>query len=180
MAQPNNAILVDALDRYFAAYASTRELAAEFIAKRRHPVEILILLCARLDALASDAAKDGTSSRKAFTGFVTAYGGQRDLLGSVSIADLYYELSFHRWLLDGTIPKPGRLRVFSNVDEPIVHLLEDADLPLTLQNFWKASRHSHARLQAAVSGRSWPTFEQKTLRKTSGSSKRNCERFEEH
>ncbi len=127
-----NKLLEDALDGYFLRFESTRELASEFIAKRKYPVETLILLCARLDALASDAADDETSSKRAFTSFVGAYGGKRDLLNSVSIGDLYYELAYHRWLLEGTIPAPGRVHRFSKLDEPIIHLLEDAGLPLTL------------------------------------------------
>jgi hypothetical protein len=134
MNRPKNQVLEGALDRYFASFDCTRELASKLILKRKHPVEILILLCARLDALASDAAKDETSSKNAFTRFVTAYGGQRDLLNSISIGDLYYELMYHRWLLEGMIPAPGRLHIFSRLDEPIIHLLEHAGLPLTLKD----------------------------------------------
>ena len=135
MNRPINKALEGALDRYFASFDGTRELAAELIAKRKHPIEALILLCARLDALASDAAKDDMSSRKAFTAFVAAYGGHRDLFNSVSVGDLYYELTYHRWLLEGMIPSPGRLQhVFSRLDEPILHLLDEAGLPLTLKD----------------------------------------------
>lgn len=76
MNQRKNEVLESALDRYFASFDSTRELVSGFIAQREHPVETLILLCARLDALASDAAEGETSSRKAFTSFVTNYGGK--------------------------------------------------------------------------------------------------------
>jgi hypothetical protein len=134
MNRPINKALVGALDKYFASFDGTRELAAELIAKRKHPIEALILLCARLDALASDAAKDDMSSRKAFTAFVAAYGGHRVLLNSVSIGDLYYELNYHRWLLEGMIPSPGRLHLFSRLNEPILHLLDEAGLPLTLKD----------------------------------------------
>ena len=134
MNRPINKALEGALDRYFASFDGTRELAAELIAKRKHPTEALILLCARLDALASDAAKDDMSSRKAFTAFVAAHGGHRDLLNSVSVGDLYYELSYHRWLLEGMIPSPGRLHVFSRLNAPILHLLDEAGLPLTLKD----------------------------------------------
>ena len=130
--KPKNEILESALNKYFSLFDDTRRLVFEFIARREHSAEILILLCARLDALASDAAKDGTPSRRAFTSFITAYGGQRDIFNSVSIADLYYELAFHRWLLEGMIPAPGRLHIFSRNQEPIVQLLEDAGLPITL------------------------------------------------
>jgi len=131
---PNDTRLADALNRYFVNFESTHDLVLEFIEKRKHPVETLILLCARLDALASDAADNEASSKKTFTTFVAAYGGKRDLFNSVSVGDLYYELAYHRWLLEGTIPAPGRLHRFSRLDEPIIHLLEDAGLPLTLRD----------------------------------------------
>jgi hypothetical protein len=101
---------------------------------RKNPVEILILLCSRLDALASDSTVEGTPSKQAFTRFVTTYGGNKDLFNSVSIGDLYYEMAYHRWRLEGTIPKPGRLYRFSRVDDPIIQLLDGAGLPLTLKH----------------------------------------------
>jgi hypothetical protein len=41
-------ILNDALENYFSIFDSTRSLATELIRKRKNPVEVLILLCARL------------------------------------------------------------------------------------------------------------------------------------
>jgi len=38
--------------------------------------------------------------------------------------DLYYGLGFHRWLAEGMIPKPGRLFRFSDLDDPIISLLD--------------------------------------------------------
>lgn len=132
MNQTNTSLLTTALDSYFANFESTRELASELILERKHPVEALILLCARLDALASDAASEETSRKKAFSNFVARYGGQKGLL-SVSLGDLYYELGYHKWALAGTIPLAGRLHRFSHVDDPFIHFLEDAGLPLTLK-----------------------------------------------
>jgi hypothetical protein len=123
-----------ALDRYFQRFSSTQRLVIELIASRKNPIEILILTCSRLDALASDSTAEGTASKQAFTHFVTAYGGNNDLFNSVSIGDLYYELAYHRWLLEGTIPEPGRLYRFSRVDDPIIQLLDEVGLPLTLEH----------------------------------------------
>jgi len=134
MKQLANNRLEDALDRYFANFNGTLDLAIKLITDRKNPIEVLILLCARLDALASDAAKDDMPSRKAFTSFVTAYAGHRDLLSSISVGDLYYELGYHRWLLEGMIPSPGRVHIFSRLDEPIIHLLDEAGLPVTLKD----------------------------------------------
>jgi hypothetical protein len=107
---------------------------SDLVVRREHPFDVLILLCARLDALASDAVAEGTSSKQAFTKFVTTYAGHRDLFEAVSVPDLYHELLYHRWLMEGTVEKAGRLHRFSKVDDPILHLLEDAGLPLTLKD----------------------------------------------
>jgi hypothetical protein len=109
--------LKQALDKYFNLFDSTKDLVKTLIKERRNPIEILILLCSRLDALASDSTSEGTPSKQAFMRFVTTYGDNNDLLESVSIGDLYYELAYHRWRLEGTIPKPGRLHRFSRVDD---------------------------------------------------------------
>ena len=52
-------------------------------------------------------------------------------MGSVSLGDLYYELGFHRWLAEGMIPKPGRLHRFSDLDDPIISLLDRSGIALT-------------------------------------------------
>lgn len=106
----------------------------DLIRRREHPIEALILLCARLDALASDAAPEGITSKQASRQFLEAYSGERGFFESVSVGDLYYELGYHHWLLEGTIPKPGRLFRFSKVNDPVLHLLEDAGLPLVLKD----------------------------------------------
>jgi hypothetical protein len=82
------------LDRYFSIFESTIELADALIKEKRHAQEILILLCARLDALASDAASGEVHNSEAFTRFVTCYGGHRKLFESVSVGDLYYDLTY--------------------------------------------------------------------------------------
>lgn len=134
MTAQDNQTISEPINRYFSHFESTLTLVSELASVGKFAAEVLILLCARLDALASEAAPEGTPSKQAFVDFVTAYGGDRDLFQSVSIADLYYELSFHRWLLQGTLPEPGRLHRFSRIDDPILHLLEDAGLPLTLED----------------------------------------------
>jgi hypothetical protein len=84
--------------------------------------------------MASDAAPEEFSRKNAFVSFVSGHGGRKDLINSISISDLYYELAYHRWLIEGTIPVPGRLHRFSSLDDPILHLLEDAGLPLTAKD----------------------------------------------
>ncbi len=122
------------LDRYFSIFDSTIQLVRELIKEKRHPQEVLILLCARLDALASDATSEDVSNSEAFSLFVTHYGGHRQLFESVSAGDLYYELGFHRWLIEGTIPKAGRLCRFSRVDDTTIELLTKSGIPLTVRD----------------------------------------------
>jgi len=110
----------------------TKTLASELIRSRRHPLEVLIILCARLDALASDAVSEGTPNKTAFTQFLRAYSGNNELFESVSVGELYYELRYHRWLLEGMIPQAGRLRRFSGINDCVIQFLEEAGLPLTL------------------------------------------------
>jgi hypothetical protein len=134
MNEPKTTVLVEGLDKYFSEFDSTLSLVADLVRQRKHPSDVLILLCARLDALASDAADDETSNRQAFVGFLNSYGQQGDLFRSVSTGDLYWELGYHRWRLEGTVRQPGRLHRFSNIDDSLLHLLEYSGVPLTLRD----------------------------------------------
>jgi hypothetical protein len=131
--RPANEAPVAALDDYFGIFNSTITLVERLIKSKQQPQEILILLCSRLDALACSSIPERTPPKKAFSQFVASYGGYRDLLTAVSTGDLYYELAYYRWLLEGTIPKPGRIHKFSRLDEPIIHLLQEAGIPLTVK-----------------------------------------------
>ncbi len=121
------------LDTFFRQFSSTTELVDRLIDARTHPQEILLLLCGRLDALASGRVREGEPRAKSFTRFVTAHGRRRQLFESISVGDLYYEVNYHRWLLPGTIAKAGRLHRFSHVDDDLLYLLEESDIPLTRQ-----------------------------------------------
>lgn len=125
--------LTDVLDRFIDLFEPTKRLAERLIAENSNPQEILLLLCARLDALASCVARADRGNHDSFIDLVVNYGGHRDLLQSVSLGNLYYELGFHRWLMDGMLPKPGRVVRFSPLDDPIIELLEQSDIPLTCE-----------------------------------------------
>ncbi len=129
----NAASLEDMIDRYFDLFTPTTQLLERLIAAKENAQDVLLLLCARLDALASSISSENRPNREAFTKLVTAYGGHRTLMESVSLGDLYYELGFHRWLMEGMIPKPGRIASFSQVDDPIIDLIELSDIPLTTE-----------------------------------------------
>jgi len=123
--------LEERLNSFFDLFASTLELTERLISLRSHAQELLILLCSRLDALASSAAAEDIPRKQAFTHFVTAYSCRRNLFESISAGDLYYELAYHRWMLRGTIPKPGRIHRYSRIDDPIINLLQDSGIALT-------------------------------------------------
>ena len=125
--------LAEKLERFFNLFEPTIKLAEDLIAARSNSQEVVLLLCARLDALASCTGREDQSNRQAFTHLLVNYAGHRDLMCSVSAGDLYYELGCHRWLAEGMIPKPGRLYRFSRLNDPIIHLLDRSGIPLTVE-----------------------------------------------
>jgi hypothetical protein len=124
--------LTERLEGFFSLFQPTIELAEKLIETKVNAQELVLLLCARLDALASCTSREDESNRQSFIRLVVNYGGHRDLMEGVSAGDLYYELGYHRWLTEGLIPKPGRLTRFSHVNDPILHLLERSGIPLTV------------------------------------------------
>ena len=124
--------LPDEISRYFSLYGPTITLAQRLIDARENAQDVLLLLCARLDALASTISNENQSNRDAFMRLAVDYGGERRLMESVSAGDLFYELGYHRWLIEGLIPKPGRIERFSRIDDPVIALLEESGIPLTV------------------------------------------------
>jgi hypothetical protein len=133
VAVPANMELERALAAYFERrYEPTLSLVEDLIRRRSHPQEILVLICSRLDALASSAVSEDVSKKEGFVRFVTCYGGERRVFQGVSIGDLYYELAYHVWLLPGgLIQKPGRLYRYSRLNDPVIRLLDASDIELT-------------------------------------------------
>jgi len=119
------------LDNFFDQFSSTRELVDDLVRSKSHPQEILILLCSRIDALASNSAREDEPRQKAFTRFVTIYSGKSKTFESISIGDLYYELDYHLWLLPGMLEKAGRIQTFSRLNDPVLKLLLDSEIALT-------------------------------------------------
>jgi hypothetical protein len=123
-----------ALDRYFSLFDPTIQLLESLMGRREHSQEIVLLACARLDALASGAVRDGSPAGRAFKSFVRAYGRRRELMSSVSVADLYYELRYHNWLAEGLIPVPGRVTRFGPINDSALYLLRESELPVTAES----------------------------------------------
>jgi hypothetical protein len=116
---------------HFAQYASTLSLVDSLIEAKTHAQEVLILVCARLDALANSAGTEDEPQYKKFARFVTNYGGRADFFRSVSLGDLFYEIGYHRWLAPGLLPVPGRLHMFSDLNREVAMLLDDSGIELT-------------------------------------------------
>src|SRR5436190_1590890 len=121
----------DVLRNFFAPFQDTVRLTDHLIAQSQNPQDILLLLCSRLDAMATAVAKGESQSKVAFVDFVLSYGGDRKFWHSVSAGDIYYELDFHCWLMEGLVPRPGRITRFSRTNDPIIRLLDISGIPLT-------------------------------------------------
>ena len=134
------------LNQFFHQYWSTQEIVDGWVQAKTHPQEILILLCSRIDALASGAAREGEASTRAFTSFVTTYSGRSELFDSVSVGNVFYELDYHLWLLPGMLEKAGRIRIFSQLNESILKLLVDSEIALTLEE----AQHLIKRIQRTL------------------------------
>lgn len=123
--------LEEGLASFFDSFSRTLELTDELVESNSHAQEVLILLCSRLDALASSAAREDTPPMAAFTHFVTCYGRHRTFFESVSVGDLYFDLAQHHLLLPAMVQRSGRLVRHSSDDDPIIELLWRSGVPLT-------------------------------------------------
>lgn len=90
--------------------------------------------------------REEESRQKAFTRFVTIYSGKSKLFESVSVGDLYYELDYHLWLLPGILEKARCIHTFSRLNDPILKLLVDSEIPLTLEE----AEHLLERIRRAL------------------------------
>jgi hypothetical protein len=118
----------------------------ELIRSKSHPQEIRILLCSRIDALASGSTSEGESSGNAFTSFVTMFGGSRNYSRVSAL-----EICITNWITicgscPGMLEKAGRVQIFSRVNEPILKLLVDSEIALTLEG----ARRLLKRIQLAL------------------------------
>ena len=129
---PKPGHLGNLLDEFLNLFRPSIDLAERLIAAKSNPQEIILLMCARLDALASTIASEDQANRAAFISLLVNYTGYRDLMRSVSVGDLYYELGYHRWIAEGLIPKPGRVHKFSDLNDPVIELLDRSGIPLTV------------------------------------------------
>jgi hypothetical protein len=119
------------IDEAFAPYEPTVTLLQTFLREKTNIHEFILLVCARLDSL-SNIAFSGGSQQENFVKFLLQYSGFSDWFTRISLPDLYYHLSYHLWVLPGTVGTPGRLHVFDPREEKeIVSMFWKSELGLT-------------------------------------------------
>lgn len=120
------------LEHFFSTFRTTQQFLEELLQTQDWPQEFLILVCCRLDALANLAFPRWKGKQAdAFTKFVLRYSGFERQLRQISVPDLFFYLSYERWVLPGLICEPGRLHQFTEDDEPLIRLIVDSGLPIT-------------------------------------------------
>jgi len=72
--------LAERLERFFNLFEPTIKLAEDLIAARSNSQEVVLLLCARLDALASCTGREDQSNRQAFTHLLLIFIKYSDIL----------------------------------------------------------------------------------------------------
>jgi len=88
----------DRIREALADYFDTLTLIKTYLGERKHPVELAILACVRLDSLAN-LTLSGKTQRERFTHFVEDYSGQKDRLKRVAVPNLYSHLGRHHELV---------------------------------------------------------------------------------
>jgi hypothetical protein len=94
-------------------------LADDWIEQEKHAEELVVLVCARIDALANLVSGRG-SQRERFASFVSQYSGRRRELERVSVPNLYRYVALAYYTLAGTLEVPGRLHLVTQDELPFL------------------------------------------------------------
>lgn len=120
------------LEDFFGTFRATQQFLEQLLQMRDWPQEFLILVCCRLDALANLAFPRWKGKQAdAFAKFLLLYSGFERQLRQISVPDLFFYLSYERWVLPGVISEPGRLHQFMEDDESLIRLIVNSELPIT-------------------------------------------------
>lgn len=112
-------------------YRESAALVKELIARREHPQEIILLVCARLDSLAHLRFSPETDKVR-FVNFLERYSYLGDRIREISVPDLYDEVCRWLWTLPGFVDVPGRLHLFDPLrDAKFLQFVADAGAPIT-------------------------------------------------
>jgi hypothetical protein len=120
----------DRITEAFVDYFDTLALIRRYLAERRHPVELAILACVRLDSLAN-LALSGKTQRERFVHFIEDYSGQKGKLQSVAVPNMYSYLARHHEILSLNFETPGRVTLLSRLDLPFLQFVDKSALPVT-------------------------------------------------
>lgn len=132
MVTASNDSLSVRLERYFSVLEKTGELADQLRNQRQNPLDLITLISARIDGLASTARPQDMGSKEAFSRFVTVYSGEKDLMNSVSVPDLCRVLDFYSLFAELVVPRPGRAVGSIRQDWNVMSLILDIeDLAVT-------------------------------------------------
>lgn len=136
------------IDEAFELYQPTITLLNQFLTDRTNVQEFILLACARLDSLSNVAFSEG-SQQESFARFLLRYSGFGDWFRYISVPDLYYHLSYHLWVLPGTVDKPGRLHLFDpRQDKELMAMFWRSELGITEKDLGGLLRFLLRRLKS--------------------------------
>jgi hypothetical protein len=121
--------LSDRIKQAFAKYEDTVELLRDLLSRRENAEEIVILACARLDALANLSGSRGRAGDR-FSRFIETYSGKKAQLRRLAVGDLYSYMGREYMLLPLTVPAAGRILNLGGNSLPFLRFLADSGLPL--------------------------------------------------
>jgi hypothetical protein len=153
--------LRQAVKAAFQKYEDTLLLLRAMLEERTSPDELVILACARLDALANLRSGPDTQ-RSRFASFVETFSGQKATLQKVSVPNLYWMLGREHDLLPLTMPETGRL-IRNDDDTNFLQFLAATELPLSTEKVGQFLRWLSAVIQkkfrtTATQSRSKPSL----------------------
>ncbi len=119
-----------AIDEFFGRYENTLSLLEEFLISKSNRQEFVLLTCARLDSLANLAFAEGTQKSR-FSRFLARYSGLGKRTFAISVPDLYYYFQHYSWIVDSSVPEPGRIVLFRERDKEFAQFIFDSGIPVT-------------------------------------------------
>jgi hypothetical protein len=131
-------LIEDRIKSAFNGYRDTIDILEEFVKSKKNPIELVILACSRLDALANLAYTQKRSQRDRFVSFLSTYSSKNRELNQVSLPNLYGQLMVQFVTLPETLPKPGRMHAYDILREgTFLQFMIESDLPIEEEEMTK-------------------------------------------
>jgi len=122
----------DRIRAAFDEYRATLTLIEDMALAQDLAQEIVILACARLDALANLAMTKQRSQNERFVSFLMTYSGKSRELEQIALPNMYFNLFVQSVTLPATVPAPGRLYAYDiKRDALFLQHLVDSGVPMT-------------------------------------------------